>query len=202
MDVKINELRKYGIKPEDTMDIVLYMLKSNGSRSHVIGAISECKFASNITKLFDPTLNPLDKVPDNDYSKRYDFNLTVDINGKQQTISFEVKTAKPNKTFDLNFRDGREREHCGHVIRSHLRSVEESFDFAAINMVNVTGCWDDILIVPFHTLPMLSNMRSNKIPKEIQEDMVNSKKYIASTIHLDKIQTYTISDLPRLLLKS
>lgn len=192
------ELQKfYGVDNLEAAIDLLHATVHSNARSHIRGVASECRFKASILQL--KNVIKIEKVPDNDYTKRYDFDVTFQVNDTTKIVSFEVKTANAKGSFDLNFRDGRERNHCGKLVRSHLRSIDESFDFAAVNMVNVTGSWDDISIIPFHALPILSSLKSKTLLKEIQEEMIASKKYIAGTIHLNKVESYSINDLPLLL---
>lgn len=184
----------YGTDSIDALVNLVYTTVGSNAQSHIKGIASELKFKELILTL--PVVTGISKVPDNDYKRRYDFEVIIN----DRIITFEVKTAKPDGGCDVNFRDQREYIHQGQAFRTHLRRTIECFDFLAVNLVNVTGKWNDIGIVPFSEIPKASTKNKKKYGgfspealKEIEES------YLAGSVNLNNVKTYTVYDLPLLV---
>lgn len=129
-------------------EAIVATLKRFGIKSMVRGSAAEIHFQRAVEAAQATCV----EIDDMDLTKRYDY-IVLSWRMWKKT-SFEVKMGKKLKTgfsTSISFRDGREVTlPSGLIWRTHARSStcsHDHFDYLAINLVNVTGRWNDFAYI-------------------------------------------------------
>lgn len=159
-----NLYKKYFDTSDDLLSLIESMWNSSSARSYIKGAKAEVEF-KNIMRTSGWSV---DKVEDQDKTKRYDFEISNFI----KTHRIETKILMPNLSVDIGYRDFREVVlPSGKTWKTKARCITEKFDYLAFCLVNHEGYTiKDFVCMHFSEIPKFSNL--NKLKKFSNEDQV------------------------------